>query len=69
MIKAEVLTVMEFRDEEDFKRYLTSDTEAEITGFANELRIAFEYGQPFTFKTPRPKYGAVVTSTITVNRV
>lgn len=69
MIRAEVRTVLEFKTEEDFRRYLKCDQEAIITGFANELREAFKTGKPFEFTTPRPEYGEVVTSYITASRV
>ena len=66
MIEASVVTKIQFKDEDEFKRYISSDVQANITGFSRELLTAWETKKPYIFKAPHPGHGNIVTSEITV---
>lgn len=67
-IRAKVTTEILFENRDLFFRYLRSDKESQITGFADELREAYHSGKPYIFETVRQEYGSVVTSNIIVTK-
>lgn len=67
MIEVTVTTKMQFKNSAELQCYLGSNSEAQITGFSKEIKTAWKTGKPFVFTTPRPDYGCVVLSEITVS--
>ncbi len=66
MIEVQVITKMSFSNDEDLDKYLASDEQASITGFAEEVREARASGKPLQVKTNRPEHGTVTVSEIRV---
>ena len=62
-----IVTEMRFENDEELDKYLESDNQAQITGFATEVKEALVLGKPCVLTTPRPKHGALTVSTVQAN--
>ena len=63
------LTEITFDSIEDFYSYINSDEQARITGFADEIKQAWENNERLTVKTERPSVGAVAKSYISALKI
>lgn len=68
-IKVSTVTELIFESESDFHEYVGSDYQARITGFADEIKEAYNTKKQLQVRTARPKIGAVATSYIEVTEI